>query len=115
MMVHVSDLDGAVCECFRILRPRGKTLLYTTLETNLMEPRDAERLYRPLAIRLVRRESLERSFISTGFHIARAEEIGSEMMEFYEELDLRASIRLIRIARMRRGKEQFVSEWAWKP
>src|SRR5258708_24125354 len=86
MMVHVSDLDGAVCECFRILRPRGKTLLYTTLETNLMEPRDAERLYRPLAIRLVRHESLERSFISTGFHLARAAQTASEMLEFYAEL-----------------------------
>ena len=111
MLVHVLDLDGALCECSRILRPRGKMLLYTTLETDLLEPREAERLYRPLAIQPVRRDSLERSFVSAGFRIARAEEIGSEMMEFYEELDGRASNRLMRIARMRRSKEQLVPEW----
>jgi ubiquinone/menaquinone biosynthesis C-methylase UbiE len=111
MLVHVPDLDIALCECSRILHPRGKMLLYTSLETELMEPHEAERLYRPLAIRPVRRYPLERSFASAGFRIAHAEEIGSEMMEFYEEVDGRASNRLMRIARMRRSKQQLVSEW----
>ena len=111
MLVHVLDLDHALSECSRILRASGKMLVYTTSETDLMEPREAERLYRPLAIRPLRRDSLERSFVSAGFHIGRTEEIGSELMEFYEELDGRTSSRLMRIARMRRNREKLVSEW----
>src|SRR5260370_40584841 len=66
MLVHVLDLDGALCECSRILRPRGKMLLYTTLETDLLEPREAERLSPPLAIQPVRPDSPQRSFGSAG-------------------------------------------------
>jgi hypothetical protein len=70
-----------------------------------MEGREAERLYRPLAIHPVRRDSLERSFASAGLAVARMEEIGGELIEFYQERDGRASRELMRIARMRRMKE----------
>jgi len=111
MLVHVADLPRALWECTRILRPAGKMLLYTTMETDLMEPREAERLYRPLAIYPLRRDALECAFDDAGLRIAKVEEIGSELIEFYEERDGRASKRLMRIARMRRMKEQLVSAW----
>ena len=111
MLVHIPDIDSAFRECACILRPRGKMLLYTTMETELLEPLEAERLYKPLAIRPVRRPELEQSFAAAGFRIAQVHEIGSEMMEAYEELDRRASLRLMRIARMRRLKSELIGRW----
>ena len=68
-----------------------------------MERREAERLYAPLAIQpaSVSQQHLEASFQSTGFTVSRREELGSELIEFYEERDRRASRELMRIARMR--------------
>lgn len=110
MLVHVPDRTRALRECARILRPFGRMLLYTTLETELMEPREAERLYRPLAIHRLRRDSLERSFAGAGLAVAQVEEIGGELIEFYQEHDGRASRELMRIGRMRRLREQLVSQ-----
>ncbi len=39
------------------------------------------------------------------------EELGSELIEFYEERDGRASRELMRIARMRRLRQQLTAEW----
>ena len=111
MLVHVPDPARALQECARVLLPTGKMLIYTTLETELMEPREAERLYRPLAIHPLRRDLLERSFASAGLTITRVEEIGGELIEFYQERDGRASRELMRIARMGRLQEQLVSQW----
>lgn len=111
MLVHVADLGPALRECARILRPAGRMLVYTTLETELMEAREAERLYGPLAIHPLRKQSIERAFAGAGFRLTRFEEIGSELIEFYEERDGRASRELMRVARMRRTREQLVAAW----
>lgn len=111
MLVHVPDLEKALRECARILRRSGKMLVYTTLETDLMEPREAERLYGPLAIHPLRKASLQHASADAGLTVSQQEEIGSEMIEFYEERDRRASRELMRIARMRRLREKLVAEW----
>jgi len=88
-------------------------LAWVTMETEFMEPREAERLYLPLAIesRSVSRQHLEASFENAGFTISRKEDLGSEMIEFYEERDGRASRELMRIARMRRLRDDLIAEW----
>lgn len=113
MLVHVRNLEAAVRECRRILRSGGKMLAWVTMETELMERREAERLYAPLAIEpeSVSQQHLEASFQSAGFTISRREELGSELIEFYEERDGRASKELMRIARMRRMREDLIAEW----
>jgi ubiquinone/menaquinone biosynthesis C-methylase UbiE len=113
MLVHVQNLESAVLECSRILRPGGKMLAWVTTETELMEPREAERLYAPLAIQpeSVSRQRLEDAFSSAGFVVSRKEELGSELIEFYEERDGRASRELMRIARMRRRREECIAEF----
>jgi SAM-dependent methyltransferase len=113
MLVHVRELEAAIRECSRILRPAGKMLAWVTMETELMEPREAERLYAPLAIQpgSVSRQRLEASFQAAGFAVSRNEELGSELIEFYEERDGRASRELMRIARMRRTREALIAEW----
>jgi ubiquinone/menaquinone biosynthesis C-methylase UbiE len=113
MLVHIRDLSSAIGECYRILHGRGKMLAWVTVETELMEPREAERLYAPLGIEpgSVSQTSLEAAFERTGFVISRAEMLGSELIEFYEERDGRASRELMRIARMRRRREELMTEW----
>ena len=113
MLVHVRNLKAAVRECCRILRPGGKMLAWVTMETELMERREAERLYTALAIepKSVSQKYLEASFESAGFTISRKETLGSELIEFYEERDGRASRELMRIARMRRRRDDLIDQW----
>jgi ubiquinone/menaquinone biosynthesis C-methylase UbiE len=113
MLVHVRKLAAAVRECCRILRPGGKMLAWVTMETELMEGREAKRLYAALAIqpKSVSQQYLEASFESAGFAISRKETLGSELIEFYEERDGRASRELMRIARMRRMQDELIAEW----
>jgi hypothetical protein len=88
-------------------------LAWVTVESELMEPREAERLYASLGIQpgSVSQEVLEAAFESAGFVVSRAEMVGSELIEFYEERDGRASRGLMRIARMRRRREELMAEW----
>jgi ubiquinone/menaquinone biosynthesis C-methylase UbiE len=113
MLVHVRNLESATRECSRILRSGGKMLAWVTMETELMEPREAERLYAPLSIEptSVSQQHLEASFQSAGLGVKRREELGSELIEFYEERDGRASRELMRIARMRRMQEELIAQW----
>ena len=113
MLVHVRDVASGIRECGRVLRDRGKMLAWVTVETELMEPREAERLYSPLGIepRSMSKDRLEAAFAQAGFVISLQEMLGSELIEFYEERDGRASRELMRLARMRRMRETLTAEW----
>jgi SAM-dependent methyltransferase len=113
MLVHVPDVVSGIKECSRILRDHGKMLVWITVATELMEHREAERLYEPLGIYAasMSQKNLEGAFAQAGFMISRAEMLGSELMEFYEERDGRASRELMRLARMRRIKESLKAQW----
>lgn len=78
MLVHVTDLESALRECARVLRPGRSMLVFSTLATSRMEPREAERLYHPLSIvpRNMSRQYLEESFTQAGFRIVFQEEMG---------------------------------------
>jgi hypothetical protein len=78
----------------------------------LMEPLEAARIYAPLAIEpeSLSAQNLEASFRAAGFTIAQKEDLGSELIEHYEEKDGRASRELMRLARMRRARDRFISE-----
>ena len=81
-------------------------LVFTTLATDLMEPRETERLCTALAIEpeSLNRSTLEQAIEAAGFRIEGRQDVGSELMEYYEERDRRASRELMRIARMRRNR-----------
>lgn len=113
MLVHVRDVVSGIGECSRILRDHGKMLAWVTVETELMEPREAERLYAPLGVeaRSMSKQSLEAAFAHAGFVVSRTEMLGSELMEFYEERDGRASRELMRLTRMRRMRESLRAQW----
>lgn len=113
VLVHVPDLERAMSECARVLRPQAPMIVFTTLATDLLEPRETDRLSTALAIApgSLDRLNLEGAFAKAGFEITTQDNIGSELMEYYEERDGRASRELMRIARMRRTRDQLANKW----
>lgn len=112
MLGHVLDLGRGLAECERVLRPEGKMLIFTRLATPLLEPREARRLYETLGLvaRNLSPAYVKAMIAGTGLRIAYEEEIGSELMEYFEERDSRCSRELLRLARMRRERERFVAK-----
>jgi ubiquinone/menaquinone biosynthesis C-methylase UbiE len=113
MLVHIASVECAARECFRVLRRGGNMLAWVTFETELMEPREAERIYAPLEIASgsMCRLTVEQSFANAGFDTLQVEELGSELIQFYEERDGRVSRELMRIARMQRLKAECIRQW----
>jgi ubiquinone/menaquinone biosynthesis C-methylase UbiE len=113
VLAHVRDLPRALGECARVLKAHSPMLVFTTLATDLIEPRERERLSTALAIipESLDRAALEQAIATAGFNIDSRQDIGSELMEYYEERDRRASRELMRIARMLRNREKLVKEW----
>lgn len=112
MLVHVGDLPRGFRECSRVLKPGGFALVFTTYATGRMEPKESARLCDALGLvedNLSRRYA-ERCFEGAGFTTLSREEVGSELMQFYEERDGRCSRELMRLARMLSAEERFVAE-----
>jgi hypothetical protein len=102
--MHVSTLPPALAECARVLKPAGYMLVYTTVATERMEPKEATWLYASfgLAPESMGEQAVEAAFQAAGFHLSSKEPLGSELMEWVEEHEGRASRELIRLARMLR-------------
>jgi SAM-dependent methyltransferase len=112
MLCHMRGLVEGMRECARVLKPGGWIILVALHQTDLMEPREAARLYPPLKVvpASMSRPNIERAFEEAGLHVVTGETIGSELLEYYEEQDGRVSRELMRIARMLRAREKFVSQ-----
>jgi len=109
MLMHVPTLPAALTECVRVLKPGGVMLVYTTVATGRMEPKEAawlsasfglvpESMYEPV---------VEAAFQAAGFQMHSKEPLGSELMEWVEEYEGRASRELMRLARMLRKPEYY--------
>lgn len=113
MLNHVLDLRGGIGECARVLKPRGRMLVYNTFATELLEPQEARRLYRPLAVvqENMSSEYFEKVIENRGFRIEKRDIIGSEWREYWEESgDHVTSKQLLRVARIRRAGDRLAEE-----
>jgi ubiquinone/menaquinone biosynthesis C-methylase UbiE len=111
MLNHVHDLQPALRECYRVLRPGGVMLLFQTFAGELLEPREAARLYRGQGIvpENMRLEYVEQAFTEAGFSLAKKDVIASEFREKeIERGDHTALERLLQAARLLRNREYFV-------
>ena len=109
MLVHVPALPAALAECTRVLKPTGYMLVYTTVATGRMEPKEAARLYASFGLvpESMDEGAVEVACRATGFQMHSKEPLGSELMEWVEEHEGRASRELMRLARMLRKPEYY--------
>jgi 2-polyprenyl-3-methyl-5-hydroxy-6-metoxy-1,4-benzoquinol methylase len=112
MLVHIPDLEGALKECARVLKTRGRALVLTTHATELLAPGEAERAFAAVGVipENLSPVRVEAAFASAGLQVTSSEYIGGELLEFYEERDGRCTRELMRLARMTRAREKFVAE-----
>jgi ubiquinone/menaquinone biosynthesis C-methylase UbiE len=113
MLNHVR-LPDALSECFRVLRPGGRMLVYQTFATDLCEPGEASRLWNSMAIvpENMSRAYFEQNAADAGFEITAVDEVDSEWREFWLETgDRRTVDDLLRAARLRRREDELVARF----
>ncbi len=109
MLMHVPALPQALVECARVLKPAGYMLVYTTVATERMEPKEAAWLYASFGLvpESMDEGAIEAAFRVGGLQMHSKEQLGSELMEWVEEHEGRASHELMRLARMLRKQEHY--------
>jgi SAM-dependent methyltransferase len=109
----VPDLQAGLSELARVLKPGGAALIYTVFATPRLEPREAAALHRPLGNvpQNLERGWVEETFRQAGFRVERLEEIGTEFREYDEERTRPVSESLLRLARLRRRREEVIQRF----
>jgi ubiquinone/menaquinone biosynthesis C-methylase UbiE len=112
MLVHVTDLEGAMHESSRVLKPGGTMVIFTTFATDLMEANELEYVCAPIAVQPANLsvKYVEDTFQKSGLMIQDVEVMGGELIEHMDERDGRHGKELLRIARMVRSRDQFVAQ-----
>ena len=92
-----------------MLKPAGYMLVYTTVATGRMEPKEAAWLYASFGLvpESMDQGAVEAAFQVAGLQMRSKEQLGSELMEWVEEDEGRASRELMRLARMLRRPEYY--------
>lgn len=103
---QVDDLDGALRETARVLRPDGRMLVFTVFVTELLAQPEAALLDRHLANvkpNLVE-ANVESAFGRAGFTVEEKDVVGTEWREHLEERSGTVSRSLLRLSRLRRQR-----------
>jgi SAM-dependent methyltransferase len=108
----VPDLQRGVAEAARVLKSGGAAVIYTVFATQRLEPREAAAL-QPLGnvAENLDRARVEAAFDQAGFRVERLEEIGTEFREYDEERTRPVSDSLLRLARLRRRREEVIGRF----
>ena len=109
---QVDDLDGALREVERVMKPGARLVVYTTVTTDLLTVEDAEMMRRHLANvdGNLNREALERCFDRSALVMESVNVIGTEWREYLEERSRPVSRSLLRLARLRRQRDEIIGE-----
>jgi SAM-dependent methyltransferase len=106
VLVHV-DVDRALAEFARVLRPGGAVVAYVTLPTELLEPREAARLAAAAALGGVDESSLETAVRAAGLTTRSVDRLGSEWREqMLEDGTWDAAADVLALARLQRGRAE---------
>jgi ubiquinone/menaquinone biosynthesis C-methylase UbiE len=108
----VDDLDAGVEELARVLRVGGYLVVYSVFATDRLEPNEAELLGQNLAN--VPPNLIEANVVTffqrNGLEVVLRDEIGTEWREYAEERSQPVSQALLRLARLRRRRDQIVEQ-----
>lgn len=109
MMGHVEDLEGALTECRRVLKPGGAMVIHDVFATPLLEPKESARLSADLAQAPGRLdgEFFQQNVEEAGFTIEVIDRVASEWLENLLEGE-DGEKRLLRAARLNRDRDRFV-------
>ena len=109
----VPDLGAGLSEIARVLKPGGAAVIYTVFASPRLEPREAAAINAPMGNQPqnLDRDSVERAFEQAGLRIERFDEIGTEFREYDEERTQPVSENLLRLARLRRRREEIVQRF----
>lgn len=109
MLSHVEDLPRAFSELRRVLRPRGRAMVYLMLATDRLEPHEAAELFQ--LTRVVGPAFVPGNVEAAmaGFRIDERVEIGSQWGEVDD--GRKPGQRLLWAARLRRDPERYVEQF----
>jgi ubiquinone/menaquinone biosynthesis C-methylase UbiE len=109
VLTVVPDAQAGLSEVARVLKPGGAAVVYTVFATPLLEPREAA-AFQPLGNvpQNLDRARVEAAFEQAGFLVERVEAIGTEFREHDEERTRPVSESLLRLARLRRRRDEVI-------
>lgn len=107
------DLDGAVAEMARVLRPEGCVIAYTNFTADDAGANDLDRLHLPLGNvpGNLSRPRVAATLTRHGLAVVEEVTVGTGWREFLEERDRVTSRDLLRLARLRRRRDEIVTEY----
>lgn len=113
VLVHVRELDLALREMRRVMRPGARALIYLMLATDLLEPGEAQRLFGPLGVVPASTDAgiLEAAIAQAGLAITDRFEVGTEWGEHAQETTGKPARLLLHAARLTRTKERYVEQF----
>lgn len=113
VLSHVADLRAAFAEMRRVLRPRGRAMVYMMLAGERLEPREADTLFE--LVRVIGSSfdaaNVEAAIATSGLRIDTRVEIGSEWGEFAEEHDGNVGRRVLWAARLLRDPKRYLARF----
>lgn len=113
VLVQVDDLINGLRGLHRVMTAGARLLSYCSFATDRLDGQDLEMMRRHLGWLEgnVWRHQVESAFAEAGFVIDTVEEIGTEWREYAEERTQPTSKSLLRLARLRRQRDEIV---AWR-
>jgi hypothetical protein len=95
------------------MTPEARLLLYTTFATDLLSDQEASSNFGPRGIipRNMDERYVEAAFAQAGLQIERKDVVGTEWREFAEEHDHSAWRDLLRLARLRRQRDEVIERF----
>lgn len=108
----VGNVAGGMAEIARVLMSGGHAVVFTVFATDLLEPHE-RRLVVGQNLTLVEAnldpEHVEAAFGKAGLHIELKDDIGTEWREHIEERTQVTSRDLLRLARLRRQRDEIIA------